>query len=214
MTSTDPVVPAVPDRAPALRTAALRTAREQPQRPSLATSNLPPVVDHVPPPLSVRASELFWVLALAVGAVAIVYLFIVRPEQVEVLTERVRAIAPDRPEGTLTTAADIVYWVLFGTLLAVVLLQLLFLVSFANRRPRARWWMFGSLLVLGLVLAFGVEFTQVASPLASLPLILLVQAGLGILALLMSVLPAAIRWTARGVDVRRGPTSTDAGGEF
>ncbi|WP_315549363.1 hypothetical protein [Microbacterium aurum] len=196
--------------------APLRTnsTRSRPERPALESANHAPVLAHVPPPFSVRCAQLFWILAIAVGAVCIVYAFVVRAEQVELLTEKVRAIDPDRPDATLTSAADIIYWTVFGVLVAVVLLQILVLVSFTGRRPRARWWMLATLLLLTIALAFGVGVELAAEGTDGAPLrpLLLAQLGLGALALLLSTWPAALRWTARGFDVRRGPSGGAVGG--
>lgn len=193
---------------PALRTTS--GTRERPERPSLATANHAPVVARVPPPFSVRLSQLAWVLSIATGAFGIVYAFIVRTSQVELLTERVRGLATDRPDEVLTTTAEIVYWCLFGALVLVVLVQIVSGVSFSGRRPMARWWMLGALLLLALVLGFGFELTEPGSEAAPLPLVIALQGALGIVALLFAVLPGAIRWTARGVDIRRGPAGSPA----
>lgn len=191
----------------------LRTTRTQPERPTLTTANHAPVVAQLPPPVSVRISQLLWILALAVGAFAVAYAFIIREDQLEVISDRVRTVNPNRADETVTTTADILYWSLFGALVAVVLLQLVFLVSFMNRRRRARWWLLATLLLLGAIAVVGVEFVGVGTTADPMRMILLLQAGLAVLALLVGLLPPAIRWTARGIDVRRGPTAA-AGPDF
>ena len=185
----------------------LRTAAggDRPERPTLQTFNYAPVVAQVPPPFAVRLAQLFWVLSIAVGSFAVVYAFIVRTEQVDLLTERVRGIAGERPEETLTAAADIVFWCLFATLVFVVLLQIVSGVSFSGRRKGARWWMLAALMVLALALGFGFELSEEGTEAAPLPLVVALQGALGVLALLFAIIPAAIRWTARRVDIRRGP---------
>lgn len=189
----------------------LRTTRDQPDRPALTTRNHAPVVAHVPPPLSVRASQLLWILSLAAGGVGVGYAFIVRKDLLDVIGERVLAIDPGRAEETVTLTSDILYWSLFGGLVAVLLVQLVFLVSFANRRPRARWWLFGSMLLHGGLLVVAVEFAALETSAEPLRLILLAQLGLAALGLLVSLIPAALRWTARGVDIRRGPEAVGTG---
>lgn len=190
---------------------ALRTTRAQPPRPTLATSNHAPVVAKVPPPLSVRLSELFWILSLAVGAVGIVYTFIIRSDQTAHIADRVRGVDAARADETVSTTADIIYWSIFGVLVAVVLLQVLFLVSFANRRPGARWWLLGTVLLHAVALVAAREFSGDEASADPLRLILLIQGGLAVVGLLWSLLPGALRWTARGIDVRRGPESFGAG---
>lgn len=217
MTTEQPSTPPRSAATPgAVRTASgpLRTARAQPTRPSLITSNHAPVVAKVPPPLSVRLSQLFWILSLAVGAVGVVYAFIVRADQLEHIADRVRAVDASRADETVTATADILYWSVFGALVAVVLLQILFLVSFSSRRPRARWWLLATLLLQGVVLVVTQEFTDAGSSAEPLRLLLLIQVGLAVVGLLWSVLPAALRWTARGVDVRRGPENFGSGGDL
>lgn len=192
----------------------LRTTRSQPTRPSLTTTNHPPVVARVPPPVPVRLSELFWILSLAVGAVGIVYAFIIRTDQLVHIADRVRAVDATRADETVAATADIIYWSVFGALVTVVLLQILFAVSFANRRPRARWWLLATLLLQGIVLVVTREFTGADSSAEPLRLVLLIQLGFAVLGLLWSLLPVALRWTARGVDVRRGPENFGASGDL
>lgn len=192
---------------------ALRTTGSQPTRPSLITSNYAPVVAKVPPPLPVRVSEFFWILSLAAGAVGIVYAFIIRADQVEHIAERVRGVDATRAEETVTTTADIIYWSMFGTLVAIVLLQILLVVSFANRRPRARWWLLATVLLQAVALIITREFADTGATADPLKLILIAQGALAALGLLWSLLPVALRWTARGVDIRRGPDSFSTGGD-
>ncbi len=192
---------------------ALRTTRAQPPRPTLTTTNHAPVVAKVPPPFSVRLSELFWILSLAVGAVGVVYMFIIRADQTAHIADRVRGVDAARADETVTATADIIYWSLFGVLVAIVLLQILFLVSFANRRAGARWWLLGTLLLHAVTFVAVREFSGETSA-NPLRLILLVQGGLALVGLLWSVLPGALRWTARGIDVRRGPEGYSAGGDL
>lgn len=192
---------------------ALRTTRAQPPRPALTTTNHAPVVAKVPPPFSVRLSELFWILSLAVGAVGVVYLFIIRADQTAHIADRVRGVDAGRADETIEATADIVYWSLFGVLVAVVLLQVLFLVSFANRRAGARWWLLGTVLLHAVAFIAAREFSGESSA-DPLRLILLIQGGLAVVGLLWSVLPAALRWTARGIDVRRGPEGFSPGGDL
>ena len=203
-----------PSPSPSPTPGALRTNRSRPDRPSLTTSNYAPVVAKKPPPLPIRVSELFWILSLAAGAVGVVYAFIIRADQLEHISERVRGVDDTRAEETVTATADIIFWSVFGALVAIVLLQILFLVSFANRRPHARWWLLATLLLQGVVLVVTREFTSADASAEPLRLILLAQAGLAVLGLLWSLLPVGLRWTARGVDIRRGPDGLDSGGDL
>ena len=44
---------------------------DRPERPSLRSTNLPPVLVKHPPPLSVRLSQLLWAFSFVAGAVGI-----------------------------------------------------------------------------------------------------------------------------------------------
>lgn len=185
--------------------------REAPSRPSLTGKDAAPVLVKLPPPFVVGLSQFLWVLSLLTGAVGVVYAFIIRQAQLPDIVELFREQDATRAEGTYTLGADIVFWSVFGALVLIVLLQLWLLVSFANRRPNVRWGQFvtiilqvGLLIVTQAVLAFGDRG-------APLSLILVAQLGLAFLALLMSVLPPALRWTARKHDVRRGPQAPAGG---
>ena len=186
----------------------LRTGRARPERPSLETSNHAPVVARVPPPLATRLAEALWISGLAAGALTAAYFFITRDDELSHIRDRVLAVDPDRATETLESTADIIFWSLFGVVLALVLIQLWAAVAFANRRPRARAWLGGTLVALGVVCVIGLEFLRRDD--AALPLRVLVLAYVGLLtlALLVSLVPSSRRWTRRRVDVRRGPATT------
>ena len=161
----------------------------------------------LPPPFFVRASQVFWFLSLITGAAAIVYLFVIRQAQLPVIADMVEAVDGTRAEETYTSAADIIYWSIFGLCVAVVFLQIVFQVSFSNRRPHARWWQFGSILFQGGLLLIAREMVAIGERGVVLERLLLIQLGLAVLGLLCSLLPQALHWTARKYDVRRGPVA-------
>jgi hypothetical protein len=176
-----------------------------PERPTLAGKDAPPVLVKAPPPFLVRLAQLLWVTSLLAGATAVVYLFVIRQAQLPEIAEIARRVDGNRAEATYTSAADIVFWSVFTPLVAIIMLQIVLQVSFANRRPKVRWWQFGSVLFqAGLVLIAGelVAFGDRGLPLER---ILMAQVALATLGLLVSVLPPVLRWSARRHDVRRGP---------
>ena len=164
----------------------------------------------VTPPISIRLSQLLWILSLAVGAFSVVYFFIIREEQLPLMADVVRGVTEGRSEESYATAADILFWSLFGAMVGILLIQITLLVSFMGRRPRVRWWQLGTLLVQVLVLLLSLELVASGSDGQFMRQLLTVQVVLVALALLVSTLPGAIAWSARGVDVRRGPVG--AGG--
>ena len=121
-------------------------SKTPPQRPPLASPNTAPVLTKLTPPFSVRVAELFWILSFFVGGFAIVYYFIIRKEQLPLISDAFRLVDATRAEQTYTTAADIIFWSVFGVLVGVLLVQITLLVSFMGRRPQIRWW---QLLTLG-----------------------------------------------------------------
>ncbi|WP_439591768.1 hypothetical protein [Microbacterium sp.] len=176
-----------------------------PERPPLAGKDAAPVLVKAPPPIVVRIAQLLWVTSLLAGAVGVVYLMIIRQAQLPEIADLVRGVDGSRAEATYTSAADIVFWSVFSPLVAIILLQIVLLVSFANRRPKVRWWQFGSVLFsAGVVLIAGelVAFGDRGLPLER---ILQAQVALAALGLLVSVLPPSLRWSARRHDIRRGP---------
>jgi len=156
------------------------------------------------PPLSVRMSQFFWILSFAAGACAVVYLFIIRLEQLPLIADVARRITEGRSDETYDAAADIVYWTVFGLIVAMLLVQITLLVSFMSRRPRVRWWQLATWGIQVLVLLLSMEWVTIGDRGQPLKLLLAAQAGLVLLALLSSVLPKAIAWSARQHDVRRG----------
>lgn len=178
--------------------------REAPARPSTVSPNAPPVIVKVPPPFSVRMSQLFWVVSFAVGGFTAVYFFVVRQDLLPLIADRVRAVAEGRPDETYDTAADIVFWVVFGLVVAMILFQITLLVSFMSRKPRVRWWQLATFAVQVMTLLLSWEWVAMGERGKTLPLLLAAQAGLVLIALICSVMPNAIAWTARRHDVRRG----------
>lgn len=173
-----------------------------PGRPALTGKDSAPVLVKLPPPFTVRVSQIAWFASLLAGGVALVYLFIIRQAQLADIEELVRSVDGTRADATYATAADVLFWSVFAPLAAIVLAQIAMQVSFAGRRPNVRWWQFGSLLFQGGVFLIARElvvFGERAEPLA---LILLCQLGLAAFGLLVGLLPPALRWTARRHDVR------------
>lgn len=185
--------------------------REPPARPTLGGKESAPVLVTLRPPFVVAASQFLWVLSLLTGVVAVVYAFIIRQAQLPDIANLVRGVDETRVDDTYTLAADIIFWSVFGILIAVLLLQVWLLVSFANRRPNVRWGQFttivfqaGIVLVTRELIAFGDRGAPMSAT-------LLAQFGLALLGLLIGLLPPALRWTARKHDVRRGPEPASGG---
>lgn len=179
--------------------------REAPARPGLVSRNSPPVLVKVPPPLSVRLSQLLWVLSFAVGGFTIVYFVLIREELLPLIAEVAKGVAEDRSEEVYTSAANIVFWWVFAVVIATMLLQVAFLISFMNRRRGIRWWQLITFAVLVLVLLVSPEWVALGQSGESLQLLFATQVGLVLLALLFSVFPGALAWSARKHDIRRGP---------
>ena len=202
------VTPGEPARPPSAN------ARALPPRPSLANKTAAPVIVKLPAPFAVRVSQFFWILSLIAGSAAVVYLFVIRETQLPDIVSLIKGVDESRADETYTLAADIVYWTAFGLLVAIVALHIVFQVSFASRRPNVRWWMFGSLVVLAGVYVVARELIAMGD--RGLPLERLLQAQLAcaIVGLLFSVLPPALRWTARRHDVRPGGAIAPPSGDL
>ncbi|BDV31933.1 hypothetical protein [Microbacterium terricola] len=181
-----------------------------PDRPPLTGKEAAPVLVKLPPPFFVRLSQIAWLMSLIAGGVAIIYLFVIRQAQLPEIEDLVKAVDGSRADATYTTAADIVFWSVFTPLVAIVLAQIAMQVSFASRRANVRWWQFGSVLFQAGVFLIARELVVFGERALPLERILLVQLGLAVLGLLISLLPQALRWTARQHDVRRGGPVTPA----
>lgn len=181
-----------------------RPDADRPARPSLRSDNAPPVLVKEPPPFVVRVSQLLWVLSFAAGATAIVYLFVVRKDHLPSIVDAIRAVDGTRQDHVYTDAADIVYWLVFGLLVTLVLVQITQLVSFMGRKPGLRWWQLGTLLLQAALYALALEVVGDGEQGEHLRRMLLLQCGLATLALLASSFRSALTWTARRHDIRRG----------
>lgn len=177
-----------------------------PSRPALAQKAPPPVLVKAPRPFTVRLVQLMWVVSLLGGAAAIVYAFIIRLQQLTAIEKLVKTVQPGRAHATYESAAEILYWCVFGGMIAVMLVQIALFVSFRNRRPNVRWWLFASLFLQGIVLIFAHEVIALGDRGRPLELLLAGQYAFIVLALLLSLLPPVLRWSARRYDIRRGDT--------
>lgn len=188
--------------------------RRAPARPPTVSPNAAPVLVKLTPPLSVRMSQLFWILSFAVGGFTAVFYFIIRKEQLPLISDLVRTVSEGRSDQTYDTAADIVFWIVFGVMVAVLLTQITLLVSFMSRRPHVRWWQLATLGVQVILLMLSTEWVALGERRESLLLLLAAQAGLVLIALLFSTLPGAIAWSARQHDVRRRNDGVVGGGDL
>lgn len=171
----------------------------------MANPNEAPVLVKLTPPFSVRVSQLLWILSFAVGAFTIVYYFVIRTDLLPLIAKVAATVTEGRSEETYDVAADIIYWTVFAFMVTVLFTQITLLVSFMARRPQIRWWQLVTLAVQAILLLLSPEWVALGSQGAPLPTLLAAQGALVLLALLLSILPRAIRWSARQHDVRRGP---------
>lgn len=185
-----------------------------PARPSTASANGAPVLIKATAPLSIRLSQLLWILSFAVGGFTLVYFFVVRNDLLPLIIELAKKVTPDRSDEVYATAADIIFWVVFGLMTAVLLTQITLLVSFMNRRPQIRWWQLLTLVVLALLVVLSPEWVALGDKGRPVQPMLAAQTALVLLALLFSVLPRALAWSARRYDVRRGPQGPGSTGDL
>ncbi len=183
---------------------------ERPERPSLRSENPPPVLVKQPPPISVRVCQLLWALSFAAGAVNVVYYFVVREDQLPLISDAIRAIDGSRVTETYESASDLVYWLAFAVMVGLLLVQITLLVSFMGRRRGVRWWQLATVLAQILLYAILAEMVAVGEHGVDLRQLMVAQCGLALMALLTSTLPRAIDWTAQQNDVRRGALAAGA----
>lgn len=176
----------------------------QPARPTLRSDNEPPVLVKEPPPFTVRLSQLLWVLSFVAGGIGVVYLFIVREDHLPVITEAIRTVDGSRTDEIYTSAGDIVFWAVFGTMVALLLAQITQLVAFMSRKPGTRWWQLATLIAQAGLYALALEVVGDGEQGEQVRRLMLLQCGLVLLALLAGSFRSALTWTARRHDVRRG----------
>lgn len=199
--------------APVDSSAGAAPARTAPARPTLVNPNSAPVLVKLTPPFSVRLSLFLWILSFALGAFAIIYFFVIRETQLPLIVDAVRGVTEGRSDETYDTAADIVFWGVFGGYVAILLTQITLLVSFMSRRPQIRWWLFGTVILQGALTVLARELVTQGDQGGQLAWMWIAQTGLAALALLISVLPKAMAWSARRHDVRRSEIVV-SGGDF
>lgn len=188
--------------------------REAPPRPSTTSPNAPPVLVKLTPPFAIRLSQVFWILSFAIGGFTLVFYFVIRQELLPLISEVVEEVTAGRSDETYTTAADIVFWTVFGLMVIVLGSQVTMLVSFMARKPKTRWWQLASFGLQIVLVLLSTEWVALGDRRQSLLLLLTAQAGLVLLALLSSVLPGGIAWSARRLDVRRGQEGVVGGDDL
>jgi hypothetical protein len=181
---------------------AFQPKRDAPERPALARPGAAPVLAKAPPPFTVRMTQLLWFLSFAVGAVAVVFYFVIREDQLPLIQDVIRGVSEGRPDDTYELAAEILFWIVFGFMVGILLIQITLLVSFSGRKPNIRWWQLMTTILMVVVYLLGLEFVGTGEYGAMLQQLFIGQAGLAVLALLFSTFPNALRWTSRRVDVR------------
>ncbi len=203
-------VPAPPQAAPGQaqpqKDSAPAVLRVPPPRPPVVHPSTAPVIATMPPPFAVRCAQLLWVVGIALGGFIAVYLFVIRETQLPLIADVVRAVTEGRPEETYESAADIIFWIFFTAIVLVVLMQITLLVSFMGRRRRIRWWQLATFLIMVCLLLFSRELVAVGERGSVLFPLLAIWCGIVLLALICSVLPPAMTWSARQYDLRPGPT--------
>lgn len=180
------------------------SGRDRPERPGLRNTVAAPVIVKQPPPLSVRVSQLAWALSLVAGGAMVVYYFVIREDLFPLIVEAARAVDGSRVDETYTSVADTIYWSFFALFVALILVQLTLLVSFANRRNGARWWQLATVIALAALYAVVHQLVGDGEHGVGLRQLGTAQVGLAILGLLVGAFPGAIAWTARKYDVRDG----------
>ncbi len=156
------------------------------------------------PPFAIRLSQVFWILSFAIGGFTLVFYFVIRQELLPLISEVVEEVTAGRSDETYTTAADIVFWTVFSLMVVVLGSQVTMLVSFMARKPKVRWWQLASFGLQLVLVLLSTEWVALGDRRQSLLLLLAAQAALVLLALLSSVLPGGVAWSARRIDVRRG----------
>lgn len=179
--------------------------RELPARPPLANANGAPVLVKATAPFSIRMSQFLWVLSFVIGGFTTVYLFVIRLELLPLIADVAERVTPKRSAQTYDSAADIIFWIVFAVTVGTLLVQITLLVSFMGRRPRVRWWQLLTLCLQAMLVLLSAEWVALGAQGRPLQPLLAAQAALVLLALLSSILPGAVSWSARRFDVRRGP---------
>lgn len=186
--------------------------REAPERPPTTSPNAAPVLTKLPPPFTVRVSQFLWVMSLLAGGIAVVYLFVIREDQVPLIADVVRTVAEGRSDETYTAAADIIFWSVFGLAVGLLLWQIVLLVSFSNRKPNVRWWQLATVAAQILLFLLSLEIIAVGDNGPLVRQVFLAQWGIALVALLFSTFRGALQWTARRHDIRRA--GEDGGSGF
>jgi hypothetical protein len=157
-------------------------------------------------------SQFLWVMSLLAGGIAVVYLFVIREDQVPLIADVVRTVAEGRSDETYTAAADIIFWSVFGLAVGLLLWQIVLLVSFSNRKPNVRWWQLATVAAQILLFLLSLEIIAVGDNGPLVRQVFLAQWGIALVALLFSTFRGALQWTARRHDIRRA--GEDGGSDF
>jgi amino acid transporter len=154
-----------------------------------------PVPQDPTPPRLLRRARTLWLLSFLAGLTAAALAFLGREEHLDRIAGQVRDLAPERPAGTVGTAAQVV---LTGTVAAIVLVVVV--EGLLVRRMLARHG--GARVGLTVLLTVQAVVALVAEAYLTVPgpdglrdrLVLLLWVALAALAYLVALAPSVGRW--------------------
>jgi hypothetical protein len=158
--------------------------------------------DTTPPPAPlpttptgpVRISRFLWLASVIVGLAVVAFALFSRERQIELLSDVIAGVDPDRAAETLATVATIVFWSSLGALVVVVVLEFLLLRGVLRRHRWAQWAQLLVLLAHSGVVALAGTFIALGDQGVVIGGLLIVQLVLGVVALIVSVLPGSGSW--------------------
>lgn len=167
----------------------------RPPRPEMSSTTPAPVKLPPNPPSTVRYAARLGLVGVVIGLVALVFSVVDRNGQLAHLRQTIGGVDSTLAQSDVDLVALSAFWGTLGLLAIVFLVQGLLIRPLQHGSGWARWVLLGLLApdVVGLLLATAF-LTDGSAGLQLVPLLLMAQLVLAVLAVLAALLPASSRW--------------------
>jgi hypothetical protein len=172
----------------------------------MSDSTPAPVLQPIVPTRTVKQARTLWLVSFAAAAIALLFAFVARDEQLGRLREMVTELAPERDAETLAALASLVFWGTLGLVALIIAVEAIVLRVMMRGHGAARW-------VLLLMLVINAAASLLADVFVILPgddglylrICLVAQLALAGAGLVLSLFPGASAWFRAQKKTRRRP---------
>jgi len=165
-----------------------------PARPTMSDQRKPPVLREFPPPRSVKAGRVLWLVSFVLGGAAVFISFLSGETLIAELTEVLSRLAPRYDAGEVTALVDVIYWSCLGGLGLIIAIEAIILAMLLNRRGGTRWVQLPVLVIHAGAVLVGSAFLAIGDWGDLIALLLVAGLLLAFAGWVSTLFPGAHRW--------------------